>query len=120
MLSGENLHPSQQASILSGLEGFAQWAESLRTLNEISHATPVLHSVAGGTYTLGSQMPLEVAVHLGLQQLPMADYGIRVAPSETVPVSLTSSLSFPFSFGIDLTPGLSPEDAFFIRGETRS
>src|SRR5579883_1848298 len=39
-------------------------------------------------------------------------YGFSINPAK---VNLTSALVFPFTFGIDLTPGLAPSDAFFIR-----
>jgi hypothetical protein len=65
--------------------------------------------------TLGYQS--SSSLQLGLKQLESPDHGLRVAPSQSVPVTVTAGLSFPFSFGIDLTPGLSPEEAFFVRGD---
>src|SRR5579884_4084888 len=39
-------------------------------------------------------------------------YGLSIDPAK---VNLNTALTFAFTFGLDLTPGLAPSDAFFIR-----
>lgn len=79
-------------------------------------------SVQGGIYTVGNHQEMRFTLDLNMDGFSKAlavDFSgalssLGLSFSSSGKVNLDTSLDLSFSFGVDLTPGLSDADAFFI------
>jgi Ca2+-binding RTX toxin-like protein/streptogramin lyase len=109
-LNGPNPTANGVVSVLQGLSG--TYGDTVVTVNPAS--------VSGGKTPDGKELQFNLsfqatrtvttAIDLGSNQ---GDFGLTVSPAPTV--QLQATLNLTFTFGLDLTPGLTPAQAFFIR-----
>src|SRR5262245_8490604 len=88
------------------LEGLAATLDAVDGVN-------VTGSVTGGEITLAVQLDAPVAPTTG--KIDVVDAANGIQAKTPLEVSVGEHLKFNFTFGLDLTAGLSASEAFFIR-----
>ena len=87
-------------------------SELVTTLNAVPHVS-VTGSATGSEIALTVQLDAPVAPTTG--KIDVVDAANGIQAQTPLEVSVGEHLKFNFTFGLDLTPGLSASEAFFIR-----